>query len=47
MMADGDEPERIFQQAIRLHQAQQLLESSPNDQREALVQPANPQVVPA
>src|SRR5215471_8695907 len=39
MMADGDEPERIFQQAIRFHQAQQILESSPNDQREALVQP--------
>jgi HEPN domain-containing protein len=38
MMADGDEPERIFEQAIRFHQAQQILKSSPNDQREALVQ---------
>jgi hypothetical protein len=40
MMADGDEPERIFQQAIRFHQAQKLLmESSPNDQREVLAPP--------
>jgi HEPN domain-containing protein len=39
MMADGDEPERIFQQAIRFHQAQKILERSPDDQREALVQP--------
>jgi HEPN domain-containing protein len=39
MMANGDEPERIFQQAIRFHQAQKILERSPNDQREALVQP--------
>jgi HEPN domain-containing protein len=40
MMADGDEPERIFQQAIRFHQAQRfLMESSPNDQREVLVPP--------
>jgi HEPN domain-containing protein len=39
-MADGDEPERIFQQAIRFHRAQRLLmESSPNDQRGALVYP--------
>jgi len=35
----GDEPERIFQQAIRFYQAQKILESSPNDQREALVPP--------
>jgi HEPN domain-containing protein len=39
MMADGDQPERIFQQAIRFHQAQKILERSPNDQREALVPP--------
>src|ERR1700745_2660716 len=39
MMANGDEPERIFQQAIRFHQAQKILERSPDDQREALVQP--------
>ena len=38
-MADGDEPERIFEQAIRFYQAQQILKSSPADQREALVQP--------
>jgi len=38
-MANGDEPERILQQAMRFHQAQKILESSPNDQREALVQP--------
>jgi HEPN domain-containing protein len=38
-MAD-DEPERIFQQAVGFHQAQKILmESSPNDQREALVPP--------
>jgi HEPN domain-containing protein len=36
---DDDEPERIFQQAIRFHQAQKILERSPDDQREALVQP--------
>ena len=34
-MANGDEPERIFRQAIRFHQAQK----SPDDQREVLVQP--------
>jgi HEPN domain-containing protein len=39
MMADDDEPERIFQQAIRFHQAQKILECSPDDQREALVHP--------
>jgi hypothetical protein len=39
MMADDDEPERIFQQAIRFHQAQKILERSPDDQREALVRP--------
>jgi HEPN domain-containing protein len=40
MMGDGDEPERIFQQAIRFHQAQTLLmEISPNDQRELLAPP--------
>ena len=40
MMAADDEPERIFQQAIRFHRAQRLLmESSPNDQRGALVYP--------
>ena len=39
MMAEGDEPEHIFRQAIRFHQAQKILERSPNDQREALVQP--------
>ena len=38
-MANGDEPERILQQAMRFHQPQKILESSPNDQREALVQP--------
>ena len=39
-MANGDEPERIFQQAVGFHQAQKILmESSPNDQREALVPP--------
>jgi hypothetical protein len=38
-MADDDEPERIFLQAIRFHQAQKMLERSPNEQREALVQP--------
>jgi hypothetical protein len=40
MMAADDEPERIFQQAFRFHRAQRLLmESSPNDQRGALVYP--------
>jgi hypothetical protein len=29
----------MFEQAIRFHQAQEILKSSPNDQREALVQP--------
>jgi HEPN domain-containing protein len=39
-MADDDKAERIFLQAIRFHHAQKLvMESSPNDQREALVQP--------
>jgi hypothetical protein len=38
-MADRDEPEHIFRQAIRFHQAQKMLERSPNEQREALVQP--------
>jgi HEPN domain-containing protein len=40
MMADDDEPERIFQQAIRYHRAQRILmESSPNEERGALVCP--------
>jgi hypothetical protein len=40
MMAADDEPERIFRQAFRFHRAQRLLmESSPNDQRGALVYP--------
>jgi hypothetical protein len=40
MMADDDEPERIFQQAIRFHRAQRILmESSPNEERGALVYP--------
>ena len=38
-MANGDEPERIFRQAIRFHQAQKILMKSPDDQREVLVQP--------
>ena len=38
-MANGDEPERILQQAFRFHQAQKILKSSPNDQHEALVPP--------
>jgi HEPN domain-containing protein len=40
MMAGDDEPERIFRQAIRFHRAQRILmESSPNEERGALLYP--------